>query len=140
MQNYLIDPLYRHFFIGYNDMLKRVDDVASNAINQTYPPFNLKKVSDNDYIIELALAGFEKEDIDIEVDRCVLTVKSNVKAKEESSGTWIHKGIALRNFTRKFNIAETVKVTKAEMVNGMLKVWVENIVPEEEKPVKIEVL
>jgi len=140
MQNYLIDPLYKRFFIGYNDMMKRVDDVAKYAINQTYPPFNVKKISNNQYVVELAVAGFEKEDIDIEVDRCVLTIKSNVKAKEETSDNWVYKGIALRNFTRNFNIAETVKVTKAEMVNGMLKVYLENIVPEEEKPVKVEIL
>lgn len=133
------DPVYRPFFIGYQDVVKRINDAAAQATKQTYPPFNVKKVDDNKYVVELAVAGFEKTDIEIEVKDSILTIKSDVKSKDQEGEEWIHRGIGLRNFTRQFTLADTVEVQSAEMVNGMLKIWLENFIPEEQKPKKVEI-
>ena len=134
------DPVYRPFFIGYQDLLKRVNDAKSQVTKQSYPPFNVRKTDENKYVVELAVAGFDKSDIDIEVKDSTLTIKSDVKAKDVEGEEWIHRGIGLRNFTRQFQLADTVEVKGAEMVNGMLKVWLENVIPEEQKPKKVEIV
>jgi len=133
------DPAYRPFFIGYQDLLKRVNDATSQVTKQTYPPFNVKKVGDDKYVVELAVAGFDKTDLEIEVKDSTLTIKSDVKSKEQDGEEWVHRGIGLRNFTRQFTLADTVEVQSAEMVNGMLKIWLENFIPEEQKPKKVEI-
>lgn len=134
------DPVYRPFFIGYQDLLKRVNDAKSQVTKQSYPPFNVRKTDENKYVVELAVAGFDKSDIDIEVKDSTLTIKSDVKTKDVEGEEWIHRGIGLRNFTRQFQLADTVEVKGAEMVNGMLKVWLENVIPEEQKPKKVEIV
>jgi len=133
------DPSYQPFFIGYQDLLKRVNDATSQVTKQTYPPFNVKKTDDNKYVVELAVAGFDKTDIEIEVKDSILTIKSDVKSKDQEGEEWLHRGIGLRNFTRQFTLADTVEVQSAEMVNGMLKIWLENFIPEEQRPKKVEI-
>jgi molecular chaperone IbpA len=135
------DPIYQPYFIGYQDMIKRIKTTTEQFNQQSYPPFNVKKIGYNKFVIEIAVAGFDKADIDIEHKDSTLTIKSDVKTKEEPSGEeWIHRGIGLRKFTRQFTLADTVEVTSAEMVNGMLKVWLEDIVPDEQKPRKVNIV
>jgi molecular chaperone IbpA len=120
----------------FNNMFQYVDHQTANA---GYPPYNILR--DGDYFtIEIALAGVRLEDLDIELKENILTI-SHVPSEEEPSETlqWIHKGIAQRKFTRHFTLADDVVVLGANMVNGMLYVDLQRIVPEEKKPRKITI-
>ena len=129
---------FDRFLIGFDDQWNRIskfhDDLAKNIPN--YPPFNIKKIGENQYTIEVAVAGFSKSEINIELDGGVLTIKG---ASQEDGGEYIHKGIAGRNFTRTFAIEDQIEVRGADMFNGMLKVFLERIIPEHKKPKTIEV-
>jgi molecular chaperone IbpA len=108
-------------------------DPSSRA--QTYPPYNIVKHSEHDYLIEVAVAGFQQSDIDITAEGNKLTIVG--KAKTPNQGEYLHKGIATRDFNHQFTLAETVVVRAADMVNGLLVVRLENVVPEEKLPRKI---
>jgi molecular chaperone IbpA len=96
-------------------------------------------VNDYEYVIELALAGFTKDDLDLELTEGTLTVKSVPKA-DESDESYLHHGIAKRVFTRKFNLADDVIITGAELFNGLLQIKLERVIPEEKRPRKIEII
>lgn len=130
------DKLYVGFDDQFNKMAKIHDDLTKNIPN--YPPYNIKKTSDNTYVIELAVAGFAKQDIEIELNDGKMMIRGNV-GSDESEGDFLWKGIAARNFTRTFALEDQVEVKDAEMLNGMLKVFLERIIPEHKKPKKIEV-
>tara|TARA_B100000902_G_scaffold385308_1_gene426512 strand:+ start:766 stop:1101 length:336 start_codon:yes stop_codon:yes gene_type:complete len=105
-----------------------------------YPPYNIQKTEDFKFEIEMALAGFDKKDIEIEVAEGTLTVKSvKDKDKGETDEYTLYKGISQRNFTRKFTLADDIVVNGAELKNGMLKISLERIVPEEKKPKMITI-
>ena len=108
-------------------------DPASRA--QTYPPYNIVKHNENDYMIEVAVAGFQQDDIEITAEGNKLSIIGKVKANAQ--GEYLHKGIATRDFTHQFTLAETVVVREADMVNGMLVIKLENVIPEEKLPRKI---
>jgi molecular chaperone IbpA len=102
-----------------------------------YPPYNLVEVSEDTYMIELALAGFKKEDISIEQEKNVLTIKGS---SEEDENKYIHKGIGARAFTRTFSLSEYMNVAGVAMENGVLRVLVLKLVPEEARPKTFEIL
>ena len=126
------------FFVGFEEHVNRIaklhDDVTKNIPN--YPPFNIKKTSDNTYAIELAVAGFAKHEIDIEFADDKLIVRGNTS---EDDSNYLFKGIAARNFTRTFALDDQIEIKDAEMFNGMLKIALERIIPEHKKPKKIDV-
>lgn len=124
--------------IGFDHVLRRLAE-ANEYLPKipAYPPYNVKKVDDEHFIIEMAVAGFGKHNLDIELKDDVLTISGNTETEE---GDYLHKGIANRAFTRKFTIADTVEVKNAELVNGMLKIFLERFVPEEKKAKKIDIL
>lgn len=128
------------FFVGFDDQFNRMakihDDLTKNIPN--YPPYNIKKTGDNTYVIELAVAGFAKQDIEIELADGKMIVKGNVQS-DDSNENFLFKGIAARNFQRIFALDDQVEVKNAEMINGMLQVFLERIIPEHKKPKKIEV-
>lgn len=127
-------------FIGFEDQFNRIskmhDDLTKSIPN--YPPYNIKKTGDNTYVIEMAVAGFARQDIEIELDGGKMIVKGNV-ASDDKQEDFLWKGIAARNFTRIFALEDQVEVKDAEMLNGMLKVFLERIIPESKKPKKVEV-
>ena len=129
---------FDRFFVGFDDQFNRIakmhDDLTKNIPN--YPPYNIKKTGENSYQIEIAVAGFGRQDIDIELDDAKLIVKGNTS---EDNSDYLFKGIANRAFTRSFALNDQVEVKDAEMINGMLKVFLERIIPEHKKPKKIEV-
>lgn len=130
------------FFVGFDEhfdhMLKLHDDIAKNIPN--YPPFNVVKHNDNSYTIEIAVAGFGQQDIDIEIDGGKLTVRGKLQSAEDPlEEKFLHKGIANRAFTRTFGLEDEVVVKDAELLNGMLKIGLERLVPEAKKPKKIAV-
>jgi molecular chaperone IbpA len=128
------------FFVGFdeqfNKMAKLHDEVTKNIPN--YPPYNIKKVDDNKYTIELAVAGFAKQDIELEFvdNKLIVTGKASDDSENES---FLWKGIANRAFTRTFVLDDQVEIQNAEMLNGMLKIFLERIIPEHKKPKKIEI-
>lgn len=127
------------FSIGYDKMFDRLDNLTSNLGKSVpgYPPYNIKKIDDNNYIIELAVAGFSKTDINVEIKEGTLVVSGSTKS--DDSAKFLHKGIADRAFNRQFQLADTVEVKNADLINGMLKIWLENIIPESKKPKKIRI-
>jgi molecular chaperone IbpA len=134
------------FFVGFDDTFNRLakfhDDVTKNIPN--YPPYNIKKVDENKYVIELAVAGFSKQELELELAEGVLTVRgqSNLDSftQDDVNQSFLYKGISDRTFTRKFTLADTIEIKNAEYFNGMLKVFLERIIPEHKKPRKIEIL
>jgi molecular chaperone IbpA len=129
-------------FVGWDDQFQRLarmhDDLTKNIPN--YPPCNIKKTADDKYVIEMALAGFGKSDIEIELDGDKLNVKSNVASdNKDTLENFLFKGISNRAFTRAFTLGDNVEVQNAEMLNGMLRIFLEKIIPEHKKPKKIEV-
>jgi molecular chaperone IbpA len=128
------------FFVGFDDSFDKLaklhDEVTKNIPN--YPPYNIKKVDDNKYTIEIAVAGFAKQDIDLEFANNKLIVAG--KASDDSENdSFLWRGIANRAFTRTFVLDDQVEIQNAEMLNGMLKVFLERIIPEHKKPKKIEI-
>ena len=112
---------------------------ASEALPKlpTYPPYNIKKIDDEHFVIEMAVAGFGKADLDIELKDGTLTVSGNLDADEKD---YIYQGIANRAFTRNFTLADTVVVKNAELANGLLKIALERFIPEEKKAKKIDIM
>ena len=128
------------FFVGFDDQVARMqklhDDVTKNIPN--YPPYNIRKNGENSYTIEMAVAGFGQNEIDIEIDGGKLVVKGNV-ASVDTEDNFLFKGIANRAFTRAFAIDDQFEVKDAELFNGMLKIALDRLVPEAQKPKKVPV-
>ena len=125
--------------IGFDPIIKRLGQVMDNMPKiPTYPPYNIRKIDDNKYVIEIAVAGFGKQDIEIEMLDGTSTVKGNISANEIPED-YIFKGIADRAFTRHFTLADSVEVKNADLVNGLLKIWLERFIPEDKKPKKINI-
>jgi molecular chaperone IbpA len=130
------DLLNDPFYIGFDGIFNKMHQLNKNTSN--YPPYNLIKTGDDSYLIELAVAGFDEEDFDIELHNGVLTIKAEVKDSDDTAN-YLHKGIAARSFERKFTLADTIRVEGASLHQGMLHVRLENIIPEEKKPKKIAI-
>lgn len=126
------------FFVGYDELLDRLNSIAEAAHrNQSnYPPYNIYKIND-DTFIEIAVAGFDTDEIDIELQENKLTVSG--VAKSETAVEFLHQGLASRNFTRTFGLNEDVVVKGAELKNGLLTIALERIVPEHKRPKKIPI-
>lgn len=138
VSNYFPEQL-RPYTVGFDDVFDRFDKLAKTTVKTfSYPPYNIVKVDDNKYVIELAVAGFGKQDIEIELKENSLVVSGKVDNANKDL-EYLYKGIADRAFTRTFNLADTVEIKNAELINGMLKVWLENIIPEHRKPKKIDI-
>lgn len=125
------------FFIGFNHTLNRLNSVHTAAVNQSYPPYNIAKVDEDTYRVDLALAGFDKKDIEVSVDNGTLIVKGELATEDTAES--VYKGIATRKFTRTFALGEYMEVVGAEFKNGMLSVNIERIVPEDKKPKSIKI-
>jgi len=127
----------RPFSIGFDDMFDQFESMLGNGelAQSNYPPYNIRKVGKDKYAIELAVAGFSKNDVEIEYEDKLLTVKTKKidKTVEKNGDEIIHKGISQRSFSRSFTIADGVKVNGAELKDGLLTVNCEKIVPEQKK-------
>ena len=130
---------FDRYFVGFdeqwNRMVKMHQDVAKNIPN--YPPYNIKKVDEDHYVVEVAVAGFARSEIDIILEENKLTIKG--ASKDDASEDYLFKGIGMRDFTRTFMLNDHIEVRGADLVNGMLKVFLEHIIPESKKPKKIEI-
>lgn len=126
------------YAVGFDRVFDRLVDYTNNNMNSTgFPPYNIKKVGDYGYEIEMALAGFGKEDIEVEVANGVLTIRS---VKDNSNEPEVlHRGISYRKFNRRFTLADDIVVRDAKLENGLLSVELEQVVPEEMKPKLIKI-
>ena len=135
VNTFTLDLFKDPFFIGWDRHFKDLEKVMHNSTN--YPPYNLVEVGEDTYMIELALAGFKKEEISVEQENNVLTIKGS---SGEDSNKYIHKGIGARDFTRTFSLSEYMIVAGVTMENGVLRVLIIRDVPEEAKPKKFEIM
>ena len=126
--------LFTPYAVGFDRVFDRLQDYASHQVQSTgFPPYNIRKDGDYNFVIEIALAGLSKDDLEVEVAEGVLTVRTKEK-KDEDSGELLHRGISYRQFTRKWTMADDIVVNDAKMENGMLLITLERVVPEEKKP------
>ena len=131
----LIPTLNRHM-VGFDRLFGDMDRLFTHQA-PSYPPYNIERISDTEYVITIAVAGFTQGDLSVTVDNGQLTVSGHKEDSEEQ--TWLHKGIATRDFTRSWNLAEVVEVESAECRDGMLKISLKQEVPEALKPKTIEI-
>lgn len=128
--------------LGFERIFDDIDRVLNMSPAEksvtTFPPHNIIKLDDNRYMVELAVAGFSKDEIDIEIVNGTLSIKGQKLEKVDES-LFIHRGIATRSFTKELRVADTIEVKGAEFRDGILRIALENIVPEHKKPRKIEI-
>ena len=130
-----------HSTLGFDrffDEVEKLMSVDARAVTSSFPPHNIIKLDETHYLVELAVAGFSKDEIEISVDAGNLVIKGEKKEKE-SNVQYLHRGIGTRSFTKSLTIADTVEVRGAEFNDGILKIGLENIIPESKKPRKIEI-
>ena len=126
--------LFTPYAVGFDRVFDRLQDYAAHQVQSTgFPPYNIRKDGDYNFVIEIALAGLSKDDLEVEIANGVLTVRTKEK-KDEDSGELLHRGISYRQFTRKWTMADDIVVNDAKMENGMLLFTLERVVPEEKKP------
>jgi len=137
----------RPLTVGFDNVFDQLEYMMEDRFFEkgtggNFPPYNIVKTGENTYDVELALAGFNKKDIDIEYRENILTVKSKKQDNAEETdpeGNMIHRGISKRMFSRSFTIANDVEVKGAELKDGLLKVSLERIIPEHKKAKTIEI-
>ena len=125
-------------FVGYDSLFDRLNEHYQLHTTTNFPPYNIRKDGDYNFIIELALAGLSQDDLEVEVAEGTLTVRS-VEKKQEEGGELLHRGISHRKFSRSWTLADDVVVQDAKMDNGMLTVHLERVIPEEKKPRTISI-
>lgn len=137
MRNIDLSPLYRSF-IGFDHLASMIDTASRNEKQTSYPPYNIELLAEDKYRITMAVAGFAREQIAIEVQESSLKVTGNKETKGEEP-KFLHKGISERNFERKFQLGDHVKVLAADLENGLLHIDLERVIPEAKKPRNIEI-
>lgn len=138
MRSFDLSPFYRSA-IGFDRMANILDNLNRTEQNQpSYPPYNIELTGDDKYRITMAVAGFDRTEISIEVNQNNLTVSGN-KATEDKSRTYLHQGIAARSFERRFQLADHVQVQSANYENGLLHIELQRVIPEAMKPRSIPI-
>jgi molecular chaperone IbpA len=125
--------------IGFDKLFNELDRTFANSANTGYPPYNIVKIDEDNFQIELAVAGFSMNDLSITLDKNELIIEGIPNEHEDDIPLFLHKGIANRNFIRTFKIAEHVEVKDASLELGILKITLERNVPEELQPKKIAI-
>jgi len=134
-----LSPLYRTM-VGIDRMASMLDTAARLDGAQGYPPYNIERVGDDQFAIEIAVAGFSEADLDIELKESLLTVAGKKEIAEDGEERdFLHRGIAERGFIRRFQLADHVLVTGAALENGLLRIQLRRELPEAAKPRKIEI-
>ena len=128
------------FSVGFDRVFDRLVDYGTTYETGGFPPYNIRKTDDFRHVIEIALAGFSKDEIEVVLTDGVLEIKSSdLPTTDKPKDDMIHKGIAKRAFTRKFTLADDIEVKDAKLENGLLVIDLEQIVPEHKKPKTIKV-
>jgi len=127
----IVDAVERHS-VGYDDLFYRLHSYGAGAPQNSYPPYNLVKETEFKWRIELALAGWSKDDIEVTTESNVLVIKSK-SAKDKDNVEYMHRGVATRTFSRRFNLSDDVEVGEVKFENGMLIIDLQRIIPEHQK-------
>ena len=138
MRHVDFSPLYRST-VGFDRLFTMLDSLAQPESAQTYPPYNIERTGDDAYRITMAVAGFGENEISLEAHRNVLTVKGEKAENENEGAELLYRGIAGRAFERRFQLADHVEVTGANLKNGLLHIDLKRNIPEEMKPRKIAI-
>ena len=134
MRNFDLSPLYRST-VGFDRFAGMLDQLMTgDAPSQSYPPYNIEKTGDDAYRITVAVAGFGEDDLNLEVKEAQLTVTAKKREADGQKPVYLHRGIAERGFERRFQLADHVRVSGAELVNGLLHIDLVREVPEAMKP------
>ena len=128
-----------HATIGFDDIARVLNNFANSEQANTYPPYNISKIDDYTYRISIALAGFEINDINIILEKDILTIKSSGK-KKNITENFLYKGIAFRAFEKKFQLADNIKIKEATLKNGLLDIALLKILPKEVKKEIINII
>jgi molecular chaperone IbpA len=126
-------------FVGFDNIfseLERLVDGTTPTKLSSFPPHNIIKVDDNKYVVEMAVAGFGQDEVDVEIQDGTLIVKG--EKKDQTEVDYLYRGIATRSFTKSIRLSDTIEVRGAQFKDGILKIGLENIIPEHKKPRKIE--
>ncbi len=125
---------YMPYTIGFDSFFNTLDSITGDV--KGYPHYNIKKLDDNKWNIELALAGFSKDDIEIEVKDNIMNIRGELK---EENNEFVYKGISSRKFSKSFTLAEFTECESAKMENGILSITLEKNIPEDKKPQKVKI-
>lgn len=131
-------PLYRST-VGFDRLATLLDSAQRHNHGNGYPPYNIESTRDNEYAITIAVAGFTESELDIQSERGVLTVRGQKTDDDKNERTYLYQGIATRTFERKFQLADHVEVTNADLANGMLTISLVKEIPEAMKPKRIAI-
>ena len=132
-----LSPLYRSL-VGFDRLAAQLDAAARTEASSGYPPYNIERTGENDYRIEIAVAGFKPEELNVEVKENLLTVTGR-KAANDDAKQYLHRGLAERNFERKFQLTDYLVVVDAELSNGLLAISLKRELPEALKPRTVEI-
>ena len=124
--------------VGLDSLFSHLFDVDPGTTSSGYPPYNIKKTGEYAYQIEMALAGFSKDELQVEVADGTLSIKT-VPSEKEEGNDFLHRGIAKRQFSRRFTLSDDVVVKGADLYNGLLTIDLERVIPEEKKPREIPI-
>jgi molecular chaperone IbpA len=128
------------FLVGFDRIFDRMHTINTLQTKQSnYPPYNIVKKDDDFYVVEIAVAGFLQAEIDITLEDGVLKVTGEKKSEGEDGTVFIHKGIGARDFQRSFTLSDTIVVQGADLSNGIISISLENVIPDEKKPRRIEI-
>ena len=125
---------YMPYTIGFDSFFNTLDSITGDV--KGYPHYNIRKLDDNKWNIELALAGFNKDDIEIEVKDNIMNIRGELK---EENNEFVYKGISSRKFSKSFTLAEFTECESAKMENGILSITLEKNIPEDKKPQKVKI-
>ena len=129
----LTPSLFRQMVVGFDDFFDSID----YNYRETYPPYNIRRKADDRYILEIAVAGFRRKDLDVSLDNNTLVVEG---MRDTSENEYIHKGMSTRSFKRTWSLARYMEVDKADFEDGILKLELKRNLPEELKPKKIKII
>jgi len=130
-------PLYRSV-VGFDRLADLLDSASADSASG-YPPYNIERTDQNAYRVEIAVAGFKPEELSIEVKENLLTVQGRKPANDEAARRYLHRGLAERNFERRFQLADYVVVTDAALADGLLSISLVRELPEQLKPRRVEI-
>ncbi len=130
---------YRRNTVGFDRLFELLENTGRTAQNENYPPFNIERTGENDYKVTVAVAGFKPEEIEITAQQNMLVVAGSKDTESNDNRDFLHMGIASRNFERRFQLADHIHVTNADLADGLLIIELVREVPEALKPRKIEI-
>jgi molecular chaperone IbpA len=120
--------------LGFDSLFDNFEQRFTNQINNNYPPYNIVKKDENNYEIEVAVTGFLPEEVTVEIDQNQLIIKGERKREEDADAQYLHRGLATRDFTRSWTLAEHMEVGTGTIKNGVLRIALQRVIPEALKP------